>query len=93
MSMTWRDDYGLKPKLIRYCPVCGNESMAGRTCNYHKRTEKRTEYHAAYYRANREKLAAESRQRKAIARLKAKLRPLINELKAGVDLGRMTARW
>lgn len=93
MTATWRDHYKLKPKVIRYCPVCGNESMVGRTCRYHKRTEGRTEYHSAYYRANREKLAEESRQRRSKWRLKAKLQPLINELKAAVDLGRMTARW
>jgi len=93
MSGTWREAYGLPPKRITLCPVCGNESMAGRTCHYHKRTEGRVEYHSAYYRANREKLAEESRQRRARWRLKKKLKPLIDELKAAVDLGRMTARW
>ena len=93
MTVSWREEYGLTPKAIRYCPVCGNESMAGRTCHYHKRTEKRTEYHSAYYRANRDRLAVAARERKAMSRLKAKLRPFIKELNAAVDLGRLTARW
>lgn len=91
--MSWRAERGLPDKPISLCPVCGVESKAGRKCAYHLRTEKRTEYHAAYYRANRAKLAAAARERRRVARLRAKLRPIINDLKAAVDLGRYTAGW
>lgn len=89
----WRENWGLPSKPRRNCPVCGNESVAGRKCHYHKRTEKRTEYYAAYYRANREKLSKIATQRMANIRLKRKLRPFIEELKKAVDLGRVTAGW
>jgi hypothetical protein len=89
----WRAAHGMAPKPRRNCPVCGNESVAGRKCQYHARTEKRTEYHAAYYRANRARLAEESRQRRAAARMRARMRPIIEELKRAVDLGRESARW
>jgi hypothetical protein len=89
----WRATRGMAPKPRRNCPVCGVESVAGRACRYHKRTERRTEYHAAYYRANRDRLAEASRQRKAVARMRARLRPIIDELKRAVDIGRESARW
>ena len=91
--MNWRTDYGLPVKPLTLCPVCGVESQPGRKCTYHRHTKKRTEYHAAYYRANRAKLAAAARERRRVERLRMKLRPLINELKAAVDLGRRTAGW
>lgn len=91
--MSWRAAHGIAEKPIRFCPVCGAESWAGRRCGYHLRTEKRTEYHAAYYRANRDRLSAAAAERRKHARLRAKLRPLINDLKAAVDIGRQAARW
>jgi hypothetical protein len=89
----WRTDHGLTPKSRRNCPVCGVESVAGRACRYHKRSEKRTEYHSAYYRANAERLRGPARERRERWRLKSKLRPLINILNEAVDIGRMTANW
>jgi hypothetical protein len=89
----WRTDHGLTPKPRRNCPVCGVESVAGRACRYHKRTEKRTEYHSAYYRANAERLRGPARERRARWRLMSKVRPLINILNEAVDIGRMTANW
>lgn len=89
----WRTARGMTPKARRNCPVCGVESYVGRACRSHKRTEKRTEYHAAYYRVNRAKLAEAARLRKARARLLARLRPLIDDLNRAVDLGRESARW
>jgi hypothetical protein len=67
--------------------------VAGRACRYHKRTEKRTEYHSAYYRANAERLRGPARERRARWRLMSKVRPLINILNEAVDIGRMTANW
>lgn len=89
----WRVARGMTPKPRRNCPVCGVESVAGKKCHYHKRTEKRTEYHAAYYRANRERLAAAARERRATARLRARVRPIIDDAIRAVDIGRESARW
>lgn len=89
----WRAARGMPLKARRNCPVCGVESKAGVRCGYHKRTEKRTEYHAAYYRANAERLRGPARDRRARWRMKAKLRPLIDELNRAVDIGRESARW
>jgi len=90
--MNWRVDRGIGEKPIRLCPVCGVESVAGKKCRYHIHSEKRTEYHAAYYRANHAKLRPVAAERMRYNRERNRVkRDVIRALCEGIDEGRQEA--